>query len=114
MSIPYRTLFLLEADSAFLFEVKRLDVESSNPGDMYFWLYFDKASQQLQPLTFVAMRAEGGEQQREFAQGSLAFGPKRGTYSAHGATQPLELRIVAPAGLPAEADAAVQAYFRPA
>ncbi|SHK90513.1 hypothetical protein [Hymenobacter psychrotolerans] len=113
-AVPYRTLFLLKADSAFIFEIKRLDVQSSNPGDVYFWFYFDKATQALQPLTFVSMNAEGGEQQRAFVQGQLKFGPEQGVYAAHGASFHLKLRTVVSAALPAEVDAAVQAYFRPA
>ena len=65
MPIPYRPLFLLDADTASICEIKRLDVQSDNPGDVYFWLYFDRASRQLSHLTFVSMHADGDEQERE-------------------------------------------------
>ena len=114
MPIPYRTLFLLEADTATLFEIKRLDVQSNNPGDVYFWLYFDKATHALHPLTFVSMSAEGGVQQREFTQGHLRFTAIEGTYVSQPAGAPLPLQPVTPATLPAEVETALFAFFQAA
>ncbi|WBO85428.1 hypothetical protein [Hymenobacter yonginensis] len=112
MPIPYRLLFLLNADTASIFEIKRLDVQSDNPGDVYFWLYFDRASRQLRHLTFVAMHADGDEQQREFAQGRLRFTTTTGTYTPADAGPALALQPVVPPTLPAELEAALFALFR--
>ncbi|UOG76517.1 hypothetical protein MTX78_07930 [Hymenobacter tibetensis] len=114
MSIPYRTLFLLEADNASLFEIKRLDVQSDNPGDVYFWLYFNKDTQALHPLTFVSMSAEADNQQREFTQGKLRFNASEGTYTPKQAGAPLHLQPVTPATLPAEVETALFAFFKAA
>jgi hypothetical protein len=111
MPIPYRPLLLLDADSVYIFEIKRLDVQSANPGDVYFWLYFDRASRQLSHLTFVSMHADGDEQQREFAQGRLQFNATAGTYSHAGAGPALALRPVVPPTLPAELETALFALF---
>jgi hypothetical protein len=111
MPIPYRTLFLLEADTAFIFEIKRLDVQSNNPGDVYFWLYFDKATHALHPLTFVSMRVEDDVQQREFAQGHLRFTATKGTYTPQPAGVPLLVHPVTPATLPAKVETALFAFF---
>ncbi|WP_022823357.1 hypothetical protein [Hymenobacter norwichensis] len=111
MPIPYRTLFLLEADAAIIFEIKRLDVQSDNPGDVYFWLYFDKATQTLHPLTFVSMNKDGDQQQREFTQGHLHFTTTQGAYTPQAAGAPLPLHPVTPATLPAEVETALFAFF---
>ncbi|MBO0356355.1 hypothetical protein J0X19_00220 [Hymenobacter sp. BT186] len=114
MPIPYRTLFLLDTDTAAIFEIKRLDVQSNNPGDVYFWLYFNKGTQALQPLTFVAMSNDGGVQQREFAQGHLRFTATEGTYTSKEAGVPLLLQPVTPATLPTEVETALFAFFQAA
>lgn len=114
MPIPYRTLFLLEANTATIFEIKRLDVQSDNPGDVYFWLYFDKANQELQPLTFVAMGTGGGVQQREFAQGHLRFTATEGTYTPKEGGALLHLQPITPATLPAEVETALVAFCQAA
>ncbi|MBG8555962.1 hypothetical protein [Hymenobacter guriensis] len=116
MSVPYRTLFLLEADTTYILEIKRLDVQSANPADVYSWLRFDKATQMLELLEFVSMTKADGEQQREFQQGSLRFTPTQGQYQPIGGSAPLALRVLAPAELPDELDAAVQQFLasRPA
>ncbi|WBA42409.1 hypothetical protein [Hymenobacter canadensis] len=112
MTFPYRPLFLLESATASIFEIKRLDVQSANPGDVYFWLYFDRTSRQLSHLTFVSMNADGDEQQREFAQGRLQFNASEGTYTPTGTGPALALRPVLPPTLPAELETALFALFR--
>lgn len=111
MPLSYRPLFLLEANTAFIFEIKRLDVQSENPADVYFWLYFDKASQVLHQLTFVSMSADGDEQQREFTQGQLRFSANAGTYTPTGSGMALALRPVVPPMLPAEMETAMFMLF---
>ncbi|MCA8829735.1 hypothetical protein [Hymenobacter pini] len=111
MTIPYRPLYLLEAESASIFEIKRLDVQSANPGDVYFWLYFDRASGQLSPLGFVAMNAEGEEHQREFTQGTLHFTATQGTFIPTHTGQPLTLRNITPPVLPTELETALFTFF---
>ncbi|MBD2715261.1 hypothetical protein KBK19_09460 [Microvirga sp. STR05] len=110
--MTYRPLFLLDADTASIFEIKRLDVRSDNPGDVYFWLYFDRASRQLRHLTFVSMNAEGDEQQREFTQGQLRFTASEGTYTPTDPGPALALQPVVPPTLPVELEAALFALFR--
>jgi hypothetical protein len=114
MPIPYRTLFLLEADTAIIFEIKRLDVQSDNPDDVYFWLYFDKATQTLLPLTFVSMNKDGDQQQREFSQGYLHFTATEGAYIPVAAGPQLPLRVVNPPVLPAEVETALFSFFQAA
>lgn len=109
--MTYRPLFLLDADTASICEIKRLDVHSDNPGDVYFWLYFDRASHQLSHLTFVSMHADGDKQQREFVQGELQFNATAGTYTPTDAGPALALRTVVPPTLPAEMEAAFFALF---
>ena len=109
--LTYRTLFLLEADTATIFEVKRLDVQSDNPGDVYFWLYFDKATQTLHPLTFVSMNKNSEQQQREFTQGHLRFDATKGAYAPVAAGAQLSLHVVNPPVLPAAVETALFAFF---
>ncbi len=111
MPIPYKTLFLLEAATDLVFEIKRLDVQSTNPGEVYFWFRFDKATQQLQPLTFVAMDSRSDEQYRTFVQGALQFGPSAGTYTPQLLGTPIHLHLIVPAILPPAAETALFGYF---
>lgn len=109
--MTYCTLFLLESDTATIFEIKRLDVQSDNPGDVYFWLYFDKATQMLHPLTFVSMNKDGDQQQREFTQGFLRFDATEGAYAPASAGPQLPLRVVNPPILPAVVETALFTFF---
>ncbi|RSK29603.1 hypothetical protein [Hymenobacter metallilatus] len=111
MTFPYRPLFLLEAESATIFEIKRLDVQSQNPSNVYFWLYFDKASGQLSQLGFVSMSTEGEVHRREFTQGRLRFDATEGTFEPAGGSQAQALRTVTPPVLPAALETALFAFF---
>ncbi|QIX60404.1 hypothetical protein HER32_04055 [Hymenobacter sp. BT18] len=111
MSVPYHALFLLEADTAFIFEIKRLDVQSTDPADVYFWLRFDKATQALELLTFEAMSAADGEQRRQFSQGQLRFSAAGGTFTPATDGPALALRPHAPPKLPAALEQALFAFF---
>ncbi|SDX37657.1 hypothetical protein [Hymenobacter psychrophilus] len=111
MAFLYRSLFLFEADTATIFEIKRLDIQSKNPGHLYFWLYFDNASRQLSQLDFVDMSTEDGEHQREFSQGQLRFNTTGGTFSPADGAAPLTLRTINPPTLPAELETALFAFF---
>ncbi|MCR5889365.1 hypothetical protein LRS06_16640 [Hymenobacter sp. J193] len=107
----FATLFLLEADTAFICEIKRLDVHSANPADVYSWLHFDKATQALELLEFVSMMQAEGEEQRAFRQGHLRFTPTAGTFTdTDGATQ--ALRPLPPEHLPAALHAAIERFLR--
>jgi hypothetical protein len=111
MTFPYRSLFLLEADTATVFEIKRLDIQSTNPGHLYFWLYFDNASGRLSQLDFESMTTEDGEHQREFAQGRLQFNATAGAFAPVGGGPTLALRTVTPPMLPAALETALFAFF---
>ena len=111
MTFPYRPLFLFEADTATIFEIKRLDIQSTNPGHLYFWLYFDNASGQLSQLDFESMSTEAGEHLREFAQGQLRFNATDGTFAPATSGRPLLLRTVTPPTLPAALETALFAFF---
>ena len=111
MSFPYRSLFLFEADTATIFEIKRLDIQSKNPGHLYFWLHFDNASRQLSQLDFEDMSTEAGEHLREFRQGRLQFNTTEGTFSPADGSSPLALRTITPPALPAELETALFAFF---
>ncbi|MBT9394530.1 hypothetical protein KLP40_15270 [Hymenobacter sp. NST-14] len=111
MTFPYRSLFLFEADSATIFEIKRLDIQSKNPGHLYFWLYFDNASGQLTQLDFEDMSTAEGEHLRQFRQGRLQFNATEATFSPTDSGPPLALRTVTPPALPAELEKALFAFF---
>lgn len=112
MAFPYRALFLFEADTAIIFEIKRLDIQSKNPGHLYFWLYADNASGQLRQLDFVGMRtAEDGTHEREFMQGQLQFSPTGGTFLPAAGGSPLTLRTISPPTLPTGLETALFAFF---
>jgi hypothetical protein len=111
MSFPYRLLFLLEAESATIFEIKRLDIQSQNPGHLYFWLYFDHASSQLSQLNFELMTTQAGEHLREFTQGRLQFNATAGTFAPANGGPALALRTVTPPVLPAALETALFAFF---
>lgn len=114
MAFPYRSLFLFEADTATVFEIKRLDIQSKNPAHLYFWFYFDNASHQLSQLDFEDMRtAEGGAHERDFTQGQLHFNPTtaEGTFLPADGRPALPLRTITPPMLPAELETALFAFF---
>lgn len=111
MAFPYRSLFLFEADAATIFEVKRLDIQSKNPGHLYFWLHFDNASGQLSQLDFEDMSTEDGEHLREFSQGQLRFNTTEGTFAPADGSPPLVLRTITPPTLPAGLETALFAFF---
>jgi hypothetical protein len=109
MPISYKTLFLLEADTFSLVEIKLLDVQSDDPAEVYFWFRLDKDSHTLQKLDFVSMSKDGDEQRREFKQGKLAFDEQAGTYSTEAGNVPLRTQTAT--AVPAELDDAIQRYF---
>ncbi|SET08547.1 hypothetical protein [Hymenobacter actinosclerus] len=113
MRFPYRSLFLFEAATATIFEIKRLDIQSKNPSHLYFWFYFDNASGQLSQLDFEDMRTENGEHERDFAQGQLRFNPTtaEGTFSPAAGSPPLRLHTITPPTLPAALETALFAFF---
>ncbi|RSK43465.1 hypothetical protein [Hymenobacter perfusus] len=111
MTFPYRPLFLFEADTATIFEIKRLDIQSTNPGHLYFWLYVDNASGQLSQLDFESMSTEDGEHLREFSQGQLRFTPAGGSFTPTDGAPALTLRTVMPPVLPAALETALFAFF---
>ncbi|NVO86204.1 hypothetical protein [Hymenobacter terrestris] len=111
MRFPYRSLFLFEADTATVFEVKRLDIQSKNPSHLYFWLYLDNASGQLSQLNFEDMSTEAGEHLREFTQGQLRFNTNEGSFSPTEGDSPLQLRTITPPTLPAALETALFAFF---
>lgn len=107
MPFPYKPLFLLEADAFFLVEIERLDTASTDPGERYHWLRFEKDRAAPERLDFVSMAAEGPEQHREFRQGTLRFNAHTGSYRAAGAEVAVPLRIATPPLPPAFHDALV-------
>ncbi|SNC66229.1 hypothetical protein SAMN06265337_1541 [Hymenobacter gelipurpurascens] len=109
MLFSYKTLFLLEADTFSLVEIKRLNIQSDNPGEVYFWFRFDKVTSGLELLEFVSMNKDGDEQQREFLQGKLQFNQSSGTYSTAEDSSLLQLKTAA--SLPLELDDAIQRHF---
>lgn len=112
MSFPYRSLFLFEAATATIFEIKRLDIQSKNPSHLYFWLYFDNASGQLSQLDFEDMRtADDGTHERDFTQGQLHFTPTEATFSPAAGSPALPMRTITPPTLPAELETALFAFF---
>lgn len=111
MTFPYRPLFLFEADTATIFEIKRLDIQSQNPGHLYFWLYLDNASGQLSQLNFESMTTEAGEHLREFTQGQLRFTAAGGSFAPTEGGPALTLRTITPPTLPAALETALFAFF---
>ncbi|AHJ97177.1 hypothetical protein [Hymenobacter swuensis] len=111
MTFPYRPLFLFEADTATIFEIKRLDIQSTNPGHLYFWLYFDHASGRLSQLDFESMSTEAGEHLREFSQGQLRFNATDATFTPAEGDPALTLRTITPPTLPAALETALFAFF---
>lgn len=109
MLFSYKTLFLLEADTFSLVEIKAMDVQSDDPAKVYFWFRFDKASHTLEKLEFISMSKNGDEQQREFQQGKLQFNQSSGNYSTTEDSFVVQLKTAA--SLPPELDDAIQRHF---
>lgn len=88
----YRVLYLLQSPKLIILEIKRLNLPDTAPADqVYQWLHYLPATEQLTPLTFVAMHSAPPFEERQFAQGSLRFSSIEGTFQPVGTSQVLTL-----------------------
>lgn len=72
--LAFQVLFYFSNETNALIEVKKCDTAADAPPDrVFFWLYCDGETGQLQRLDFRSMNRCGAQQQREFAQGALHF-----------------------------------------
>ncbi|PJJ59834.1 hypothetical protein [Hymenobacter chitinivorans] len=114
MPIPYRLLFFLDNATTSIIEIKRLDLpDEPDRGKVYAWLLFDKASQALTKLDFVAMNSQPEAEERQFAQGQLRFSLREATFQP--AASPADdeaLLVCPPTDLPPALAAAVDTYLQ--
>ena len=72
--IEIKFLHYFACDSTCVLEAKILGLpDGAPPGQVFHWLQYDVASQQVQKFDFKSMGSEGDRQCREFEQGKLVF-----------------------------------------
>ncbi len=81
MTNLFTILFLLESETNWIIEIKRLDIDSEDKVQIYFWLKCDKHTLKITRLNFVGMSKNGETEQREFSQGILNFDMYNGTFN---------------------------------
>lgn len=86
----FTILFFLEGSNVDILEIKRNNPKSTDKKDIYQWLFFDRESGVLRPLSFVSMEA-GPEQIRVFGEGVLRFGNQTGSWESDGRSLPLHV-----------------------
>jgi hypothetical protein len=90
--MTYRVLYLLKGADLHLLEIQRLDLPATAAkSEIYQWLHYLPASQQLTPLTFVAMHSNPPFEERTFAEGELRFSNIEGVFRPTGTRQNITL-----------------------
>ena len=90
--MTYRVLYLLQSPGLLLLEVQRLDLPATAPkSELYQWLHYLPASNQLTPLNFVSMHSAPPFEERFFTQGELRFSDIEGVFRPAGTTQAITL-----------------------
>ncbi|TGE14085.1 hypothetical protein [Hymenobacter elongatus] len=113
MPVPYRTLFFLDNATTSIVEIKRLDLPTEqDPGLLYHWLLFDKATQNIIKLEFLSMNSLPQVEEREFAQGSLRFDPQTGAYTSATTGQTQQLAASRHTALPQPLAQAAEGYLQ--
>ncbi len=68
-----KVLYSFQYEDVALIEVKRLDLPADAPvGDVYHWFFIGR-DQIVVKLHFKSMKSIGGDEFREFTEGSLKF-----------------------------------------
>lgn len=90
--MTYRVLYLLKNDTLHLLEIERLGLPATAPkSEVYQWLHYVPASNQLTPLTFVSMRSSPPFEERVFEQGELRFSDIEGVFRPAGTHEAIAL-----------------------
>lgn len=110
MANPYKLLYLLEHPNFSIFEIKRLDITSENPADIYFWFFYTKADKTLEPLLFISMSTDNGQEKRVFKQGILDFNTQTGSF-IHQQSTVFQLKVSNIKALPSDLKQVIAAYF---
>lgn len=112
-SSAYQYLFCFADESVCLAEVKRSDLPSdAPPGKVYHWLYWDRRRGAMTRLLFKSMGEEGGQQLRQFVQGSLRFDADRAVLKLEEPVVDSELAAVAVDAVPADLEVEVRTYLK--
>jgi hypothetical protein len=113
MTTPhYSILYHLPGDELSLIEIRREDLwDENDPGKLFHWLLLDGTGAFREPLTFRAMEAGPVQQRREFAQGSLVFTDREGTFVDRNTGQAHALRRGDVSRVPAAALNSVETYL---
>ncbi|NML65399.1 hypothetical protein HHL22_09305 [Hymenobacter sp. RP-2-7] len=89
----YRVLYLVSSADLHLLEIQRLNLPATAPNsEVYQWLHYVPASNQLTPLTFVSMHSAPPFEERQFKQGELRFSNIEGIFQPAGTRQAIALQ----------------------
>ena len=110
MKSTFEVKFFLDHADYSIFEIKRLDITSENPADIYFWLLLHKLNHTLERLTFSSMHAEGSIEIRSFKEGSLMFNQQEGGFIRQTASM-ISLKTQLPSEFPDAYQELVTAYL---
>ncbi|MGI4835326.1 MAG: hypothetical protein ACRYFK_17885 [Janthinobacterium lividum] len=91
--MTYRVLYLLRNERLHIVEIQRLGLPTTTPkGELYQWLHYVPASNQLTPLDFVSMRSNPPFEERMFGQGELRFSNIEGVFQPAGTSEAVALQ----------------------
>lgn len=76
----FEVLYCFSKGKQSIVEVKRLDIESEDKSEIYFWLKIDTQNFEIEVLDFKAQSSKNGIQFRTFSQGKLEFDEKGAVY----------------------------------
>lgn len=112
MQIVFDTLYFLDAEDISIFEIKRLDQPLNSTADMiFYWLLFNKKTNEIQRLTFRSLDSSSVLEERFFVEGFLKFSETEGTYIEKYNSKQYLVRNLGASGLTETIHHAVQHFF---
>lgn len=114
MQIVFDTLYFLDAEDISIFEIKRLDQPLNSTVDViFYWLLFNKKTNEIQRLTFRSLDSSSVLEERFFVEGFLKFSETEGTYIEKYNSKQYLIKNLGAGALPEEIKNAVQYFFNP-
>ena len=105
-------LYYFKSPSSSMMEVRINGLEKGTPpGQVYHWLFFDHASEQIETMVFKSMGSEDGKEHRCFEQGELWFDASQARLILDGGAVPHSFEVADGDQISAEVVTRVQQHL---
>ena len=112
MRIPIiQVLHAFRKENYELFEIKRLNMDSDNPSDIYFWFLYTANQETLERLAFISMDTNQDEETRIFKQGLLQFNKEKAVFTFNN-KKSIQLKVNKACTIPSMLALSIEQYFR--